>query len=119
MEARGEVRGGRFVASVSGEQFALPDAVALLRETRKAPLSNAFVSVSAADPLNLVGTVLPGPKVAALAANRVLLRDGIAVAALVAGNVQWLATLDPRDARAAEDALVRHQPGSPLLAYLR
>jgi ATP-dependent Lhr-like helicase len=77
------------------------------------------VSVSAADPLNLVGTVLPGPKVPALANNRVLLRDGVAIATLVAGEVQWLEKLDAADARAAEDALIRRYVGSPLLAYLR
>ena len=119
LEARGEIRGGRFVASVSGEQFALPEAVSLLRETRRAPLAGAFVSLCAADPLNLVGTLLPGPRIPALATNRVLLRDGVAVAALVAGEVQWLEKLEPADARAAEDALIKRYVGSPLLAYLR
>jgi ATP-dependent Lhr-like helicase len=119
LEARGEIRGGRFVASVSGEQFALPEAVTLLRETRKSPAGDPWLSLSAADPLNLVGTVLPGPKVAALASNRVLLRDGVAVAALVGGEIQWLERLDPPTAHAAEDALVRRRAGSPLLAYLR
>jgi ATP-dependent Lhr-like helicase len=119
MEARGEIRGGRFVASVSGEQFALPEAVTLLRETRRTPLSNTLVSVSAADPMNLVGTVLPGPKVPALASNRVLLRDGVAIATLVAGDVQWLEKLDAAEMRAAEDALIKRYVGSPLLAYLR
>jgi ATP-dependent Lhr-like helicase len=119
LEARGEIRGGRFVASVSGEQFALPEAVRLLREARRAPPADAFVSVSAADPLNLVGTVLPGPRLPALATNRVLLRDGVAIAALVAGEIQWLERLDAADARAAESALIRRNVGSPVLAYLR
>jgi ATP-dependent Lhr-like helicase len=74
LEARGDVRGGRFVAGISGEQFALPEAVGLLRETRRAPVTGTLVSVSGADPLNLVGTLLPGPRIAALAGNRVLFR---------------------------------------------
>ena len=119
LEARGDVRGGRFVASVTGEQFALPEAVAMLRETRRMSSTQAFVSVSAADPLNLVGTLLPGARIPALAGNRVLYRDGIAVAALVAGEVRWLEPLEGAAARAAEDVLIRHHAGTPLPAYLR
>ena len=119
LEARGEIRGGRFVASVSGEQFALPEAIPLLREVRRAPPTGALVSVSAADPLNVIGTLLPGSRVPALAGNRVLLRDGVAIATLVAGDIQWLEQLEPADARVAEDALVKRHVGSPLLAYLR
>ncbi|HVE51327.1 MAG TPA: DEAD/DEAH box helicase [Casimicrobiaceae bacterium] len=119
MEARGDIRGGRFVAGISGEQFALPEAVQLLRETRRSSHTNAFVAVSAADPLNLVGIVLPGAKVPALASNRVLYRDGAPVAALVGGDVHWLEALDPATMRAAEALLIRRQMGAPLLAYLR
>jgi ATP-dependent Lhr-like helicase len=119
LEARGDVRGGRFVAGVSGEQFALPEAVASLRDTRRAECAGEFVAVSGADPLNLAGTLLPGARVPALAGNRLLYRDGIPVAALVAGQTQWLAELDPALAREAEALLVRRQAGSPLLAYLK
>ena len=119
LEARGDVRGGRFVASVTGEQFALPEAVALLRETRRAPLSGTTISVSAADPLNVVGTLLPGAKIPAFTGNRVLYRDGIAIAAFIAGEVRALVALDAAEASAAEHALIRRQPGSPLFAYLR
>ena len=119
LEARGDIRGGRFVAGVTGEQFALPEAVGLLRETRRAPLSNVFISVSGADPLNLVGVIVPGPKVPALTNNRVLYRDGVPIAALIAGEVQWVKELELSEARVAEDALIRRQAGSPLMAYLR
>ncbi len=119
LEARGDVRGGRFVAGISGEQFALPEAVGALRETRRAALDGALVSVSGADPLNLVGTILPGPKVPALSGNRVLYRDGIAIAALAGGEIQWLEKLATADLRLAEDALVRRAAGTPLLAHLR
>ena len=119
LEARGELRGGRFVAGMSGEQFALPEAVAMLRETRRAPPGEALVCVSGADPLNLVGIAVPGSRIAALAGNRVLWRDGIPIAALVTGEIRWLEAQDPLQARIAEDALVRRAGGSPLRAYLR
>jgi ATP-dependent helicase Lhr and Lhr-like helicase len=117
-EARGEIRGGRFVAGVPGEQFALPDAVGMLREVRRQPASGAFISVSAADPLNLVGTIVPGPKIPALTGNRLLYRDGIAIAGLIGGETHWIVELEPREMREAESALIKRQAGSPLLAYL-
>ena len=119
MEARGEVRGGRFVAGMVGEQFALPEAVATLREARREAPSGELVAVSGVDPLNLVGTLLPGAKVPALAVNRVLYRDGVAVGALLGGETRWLEPLDLAQQRAAEDLLVRQRAGSPLLAYTR
>ncbi|PVX86658.1 Lhr family ATP dependent helicase [Paraburkholderia unamae] len=98
MEARGEVRGGRFVTGISGEQFALPEAVALLREVRRrGPTEGeggALVCVPAADPLNLVGTLLPGDKVPALAGNRIVFRDGVPVATLIAGRFAFLSEFD-------------------------
>ena len=119
LEARGEIRGGRFVAGVSGEQFALPEAVELLRKTRRLPAAGEFVSVSGADPLNLVGVILPGAKVSALAGNRVLYLDGIAVATLVGGQIEWRETLTPEQSNIAEDLLIRRRAGAPMLAYLR
>ncbi len=119
LEARGDIRGGRFVAGSSGEQFALPEAITMLRDTRRADSSGILVSVSGADPLNLVGVIAPGEKVPALLNNRVLYRDGVAVATLTGGEITWLEHLEPADARAAESALVKRQVGSPLLAYLR
>src|SRR3989475_7358055 len=80
LEARGEVRGGRFVGGFSGEQYALPEAVGLLRAVRRQETSGALVTVSGADPLNLVGIITPGDALPALATNRVLYRDGIPVA---------------------------------------
>ena len=71
MEARGEIRGGRFVAGVVGEQFARPDAVELLRVVRREEAPSDPVRVSAADPLNLTGVLLPGPRVSALSGGSV------------------------------------------------
>ncbi|NQD91415.1 DEAD/DEAH box helicase [Pseudomonas sp. CrR25] len=112
LEARGEIRGGRFVAGISGEQFALPEAVALLREVRKRPLDGDLVSLSACDPLNLVGTLLPGNKVPALAGNRILYCDGIPVASLVAGKSHLLSEADAFTGGQWQAALIR-QPGTP------
>jgi len=79
MEARGTVSGGRFVAGFSGEQFAHPDAVAMLREVRKRPMTGERITLSAADPLNLVGIVVPGERVPAISGKHVSFRDGVAV----------------------------------------
>ena len=69
LEARGEIRGGRFVTGMSGEQFALADAVDRLREVRRTPLNGALIAISAADPLNLAGIVTPGDRVPARGAQ--------------------------------------------------
>ncbi|UVM54844.1 DEAD/DEAH box helicase [Pseudomonas sp. B21-012] len=98
LEARGEIRGGRFISGLAGEQFALPEAVALLREVRRRPLDGSLVAISASDPLNLVGTLLPGSKVPAVSGNRLLYRDGVPVAMLIAGKLQFN----------AEDELAAH-----------
>jgi ATP-dependent helicase Lhr and Lhr-like helicase len=93
LESRGEVRGGRFVAGFSGEQFALPEAIGMLRATRRQEATDQWVSVSGADPLNLVGILTPGAKLPALTANRLLYRDGIPTAVLAAGELQFLEAL--------------------------
>ena len=91
LEARGDIRGGRFVAGFSGEQFALPEAIPLLREVRRREQDGSLVCISGVDPLNLCGTLLPGDKVPALAGNRILFRDGVAVATVIAGKISYLA----------------------------
>ena len=96
LEARGQVRGGRFINGLAGEQFALPEAIPLLREVRRRQQNGddgdngTFVCVSGTDPLNLAGTLLPGDKVPAVAGNRILFRDGVVVATLVGGEFAYL-----------------------------
>jgi ATP-dependent Lhr-like helicase len=97
LEARGDIRGGRFVAGFSGEQFALPEAIPLLREVRRRPHDGSLVRISGVDPLNLCGTLLPGDKVPAIAGNRILFRDGLPVAAVIAGKIGYLG--DPGEER--------------------
>jgi ATP-dependent helicase Lhr and Lhr-like helicase len=94
LEARGEIRGGRFVAGFAGEQFALTEAVGMLREVRRGPQTDAIVSLSGADPLNLVGILTPGARLPALTGSRLLYRDGLPIAFLASGEVQFLETLD-------------------------
>src|SRR5207249_9484131 len=81
-KAQGEIRGGYFVGGASGEQFALPEAIGLLRSIRKAPPKDELITLSAGDPLNLQGILTPGPRVAAVTATRIPFRDGLPVAAL-------------------------------------
>jgi ATP-dependent Lhr-like helicase len=116
LEARGDIRGGRFVAGFSGEQFALPDAIGLLREIRRRPASGGLISLSGADPLNLAGILTPGPKLAALTGNRLLYRDGLPVALLAGGEIEFLETLDPGSRWQAHKALLRGPAPTPLAA---
>jgi ATP-dependent Lhr-like helicase len=107
LESRGEIRGGRFVAGFSGEQYALPEAIGLLREQRRRPASGAFVSLSAADPLNLGGILTPGPRVPALTGNRVLFRDGLPIAWLAGGEVRFAGAPDTATQWEARKHLLR------------
>jgi ATP-dependent Lhr-like helicase len=77
LEARGEIRGGRFVSGMSGEQFALPEGVEQLRETRRTPPDDRVITISAADPLNLAGIVTDGERVRAVAGSRVAYKNGL------------------------------------------
>lgn len=94
MEARGEIRGGRFVEGFSGEQFALPDAVGLLRNQRNQQQPLPDIIISATDPLNLVGILLPGERIPAIHTNRILFKDGVPVAKQLNGEVSYLQAAD-------------------------
>jgi ATP-dependent Lhr-like helicase len=127
LEARGEVRGGRFVDGFSGEQYALPEAVGRLRALRRRPGESGrddLLAVSAADPLNLVGILTPGERLAALAANRVLFRDGVPLAVLEAGKTRFLLDLADPEPQAsalrwqARSALLRRSVPPALRPYL-
>ena len=107
LEAQGLIRGGRFVGGMSGEQYALPEAVGALRAIRKRAGDGALVALSGADPLNLAGIITPGPRLAALAGNRLLLQDGVPVATYAAGEVQFHREMPPHQQWQARNALVR------------
>jgi ATP-dependent Lhr-like helicase len=105
LEARGEIRGGRFIAGIPGEQFALPDAVGLMRQVRRRPLDGGFVRLSASDPANLLGTLIPGAKVPRVPGSRVLYRDGVPIATHTGGQVEFLATLTESEQQTVQRAL--------------
>ncbi|HEY0503012.1 MAG TPA: DEAD/DEAH box helicase [Lysobacter sp.] len=107
LEARGEIRGGRFISGLSGEQFALPEAIGLMRQVRQRADDGAMVTVSAVDPLNLVGTIVSGEKVPRIAGSRILYRDGVPLATLVSGEVKLLAELAHGEEAAVRRALLR------------
>jgi len=102
LEARGEVRGGRFVSGFSGEQFALPDAVGVLRRRRREGRGDELVAVGAGDPLNLVGVIVPGERIPGHHRERLILRGGVPVALQHEGQVRFLA-----DVAAAEQWRIR------------
>ena len=107
LEARGEIRGGRFVAGIPGEQFALPEAIAPLRRSRRAaPAAPEWICVSASDPANLLGSVLPGTRVPRVGGARVLYRDGVPFATLVGERIEWLQTPPPHERAAATQRLL-------------
>ena len=117
LESRGEIRGGRFVAGVTGEQFALPEAIAAMREVRRRPNDGRFVSLSGADPLNLVGVLTPGARLAGLTANQLVYRDGLPVAFLSGRAVELDSDLAGADRWEAERRLMRSS-ASGLIAGL-
>jgi ATP-dependent Lhr-like helicase len=112
LESRGEIRGGRFVAGVAGEQFALTHVVDRLRRTRQEPPAQVWHILSAADPLNLVGILTPGPRVPATRGNRITFLDARPLAALESAQIRWLADPDePTRHRAA--ALLERSGNTP------
>jgi ATP-dependent Lhr-like helicase len=87
LEARGEIRGGRFIAGVPGEQFALPDAVAMAREVRRRKPQGETITISAVDPLNVCGILDGGERVTAVASTRIAFRDGVRVTTGIEENL--------------------------------
>ncbi len=110
MEARGEIRGGRFVAGFSGEQFALPDAVDRMREVRRTAPQAQLVVIGTADPLNLAGIVTPGERIRAAGRNRLVYRDGQPIAAFEGGQVRELVHLDSATSAQVAFALKARRP---------
>ena len=110
LEARGEIRGGRFVASFTGEQYALPEAVETLRRVRRAPTDGAIVTLSAADPLNLTGVVCLGERVSATASTRIAFRDGVPIATLTGSRkIDWIEPQSPEQEWEGRNALLRRR----------
>ena len=119
LEARGDIRGGRFVSGISGEQFALPEAIGMLRSIRRAGAQESLMSVSAADPLNLVGIIIPGNRITAHTSNRVLYQDGAPVASFESGETHFLVELSRAMEWKAKSALMRKATRPELRSYLQ
>ena len=118
LEARGDIRGGRFVAGFTGEQYARPEAVETLRRVRRAPTDGGIVTVSAADPLNLAGIVSLGERIPATASTRIAFRDGVPVAALTGHRtIDRLGPQTPEQEWAARNALLRKRIPAALRSH--
>lgn len=118
LEARGRIRGGRFVEGVWGEQYALPEAIAELRNSKKEDKNSILVSVGATDPLNLTGILTPGKRIAAFAGNRILYKGGIPVAYMEAKEIHFLTEPDPKEKWELRNALVQRNVSPGLRKYL-
>jgi ATP-dependent Lhr-like helicase len=113
LEARGEIRGGRFVSGMAGEQFALADAVELLREVRRSGADERLITISAADPLNFTGILTPGDRIRATAGSRIVYRNGVPIAAMEGGELKQLADVDPDVASRAAAAAAGYRVPAP------
>ncbi len=109
MEARGELRGGRFVQGFAGEQYALPEAVSVLRDIRKQAKRGDLIAISAADPLNLTGIITAGVRVPTQASRRILYRDGVPTAIGAQGKINFLEDIEPQDQWQLKNALLRRR----------
>jgi ATP-dependent Lhr-like helicase len=118
LEARGEIRGGRFVEGVWGEQFALPEAVGKLRGVRKQPTTGELISISAADPVNLTGIITPGKRVPSLFNNRILYKDGEPVAIKEGKELRFLTEFEAKERWHIHKTLVQRRVSPKLRAYL-
>jgi len=117
LEARGEVRGGRFVTGFGGEQFALPESIVALRRLRREPPAGELLTIAACDPLNLAGILTPGARITQLPGTRIVLRDGLPVAALGGSALRWLEDVPSSEQPAVERALAATpQAGAPVVA---
>ena len=110
LEARGEIRGGRFVAGFTGEQYARPEAVEALRRVRRAPADGLVVTLSAADPLNLTGIICLGDRIPTTASTRIAFRDGVPIGTLTGRrNIDWIEPQTPEQEWSARNALLRRR----------
>ncbi len=115
MELRGELRGGRFISNVSGEQFALPETIEQLRRMKP---NHDLISISAVDPLNLLGVILPGKKVSNITSNRIAFQDGLPIAVWENKEAHYLIDLPQEQQWSVYKALIQKKFPTKLRYYL-
>jgi ATP-dependent Lhr-like helicase len=118
LELQGQIRGGRFIDGVWGEQFALPEAITELRQITKSGKTGTLISISAADPLNLTGVLTPGKRVTGYFGNRILYRDGIPVAFREAKEIRFPVEPEKREKWDLQTRLVKRNISPRLRKYL-
>ena len=118
LELQGKLRGGRFISGVSGEQFATPEVVKELRKIKNKPKTDQLVVLSATDPVNLLGLILPTDKVSIITNNRILFLDGIPIAVLESKEVRFLKEFDKETQWKLQNALIQRSFPPKLRAYL-
>jgi ATP-dependent Lhr-like helicase len=119
LEARGEIRGGRFVAPLSGEQFALPEALDCLRRVRREQ-DTTWIAISAADPLNLAGlSGNAGSRIPAVPTRQLVFRGGAAIAARSAAGIDWLSDVSSQDRMRVAELIETERRARPRLAQRR
>lgn len=118
LELQGQIRGGRFIDGVWGEQFALPEAITELRQIVKSGKTGILVPISAADPLNLTGVLTPGKRVTGYFGNRILYRDGIPVAFREAKEIRFPVEPGQREKWDLQNRLVKRTISPRLRKYL-
>lgn len=122
MELQGSIRGGRFIAGIAGEQFALPESVSTLRQFAKnqeaSERATEYVSVAAADPVNLLSIVLPETRLAKLAKNRILYKDGLPLAVLEKSEVRFLREVQEQEQWQLQQVLTQREFPARLRAYI-
>ena len=105
LEARGEIRGGRFVQKISGEQFALPEAIGSLRNLRNQQKTAELIIISCTDPLNFMGILQTGEKISLTSHSKIVYQNGIAVAIFKHGKIEYLRELDADNCKKIQDKL--------------
>ena len=116
LEARGEIRGGRFVAGVAGEQFSMSESIRQLRLLRDSEPSPEMIVVSAADPLNLVGVLDEQPRVPSIASHKLVYLDGCCIGTSIADQVWLSPTLPESQQPLVRQLLERGQAGDVAVA---
>jgi len=118
LEARGEIRGGRFVTGVWGEQFALPEVIPQLRSINKQEKSESYVSLSASDPLNLTGVITPGKRIPSIYSNRILYKNGVPIAVKEGKEIKYLIDLPEDEKWVIQKKLIQRKFSPKLKGYL-